>query len=72
MAANGIFSVFVVRCPLLHRPRRPRITFLQSHGRAGEESSPDPGDSPTCSETLAPMTGVGICDGRGQVASPHP
>src|SRR5580704_519171 len=27
---------------------RPRITFLQSRGWDGEQSSPDPGDSPTC------------------------
>jgi hypothetical protein len=47
------------RMPMPSGPRRPQITFLQSRGWDGEQSSPDPGDSPTCLPDRDPYDGSG-------------
>ncbi len=38
MAANGNFSVFVVRCPLLHRSRRATVPALPGPAREGHRA----------------------------------
>jgi len=38
MAANGNFSVFVVRCPLLHRSRRATVPALPGPAHEGHRA----------------------------------